>query len=450
MKLSQKLAKALAEKRGQVQALLAKGEAATEAELKQADDLIGEIATDDAAFKAAEAREKFAGENDEALANLTTVPVNGLPQQKDGGLAGFEGKDGELVISKKTREVLEENGFALSEKQFADISTKSYRDAFREYLKKGERGMGATDLKALAEGSDQAGGFLVPAEFLAKMVERSPADAVLASKVTNLTTSSDKLTMPKNNYSANDKYTTGVRVSWVDEEASGLQESNATDFGNITIPIHTAMLYHDVTKNLLEDSGFNIQGWLAGKFRETADLTLEDMIMNGDGIGKPAGILQNPGGANQPGVVVSGNAANITFDGIVDLEFSLLARYAKNADFIFNRTSTGRALAKLKDGNQRPLFNYGSGDNGMASARPSQLRGYNFIETDFAQDIAANAFPIVFGDLRGYYLARRVGFSIQVLNEIVATSNKVRLLGRMRIGGQVAEDWRLKIQKISA
>jgi HK97 family phage major capsid protein len=64
-------------------------------------------------------------------------------------------------------------------------------------------------------------------------------------------------------------------------------------------------------------------------------------------------------------------------------------------------------------------------------------------------DVAANAFPIIFGDPKGYYLVRRIGFSVQVLNEIVATSNKVRVLGRLRIGGQVGEDWRLKIQKVS-
>lgn len=453
MKLSQKLAKQLAEKREKVQALLAKGDAATEAELKEADTMIGEIETDDAAYKAAVSREDFEAKNAAAIDGLKNTPANALPHpsQKDSGLAGFEGKDGEVVIDVKTQKVIEESGFGLSEKQMGAISTKSYRDAFSNYLrKKGEHNLGATDLKTLAEGTDSAGGFLVPAQFLAKMIEREAASAVLVNQVTRLQTSSDKLVMPKNTYTGSDKYTTGVRVQWTDEEDGATSEQNAKNFGNVTIPIHTAMMYHDVTNNMLEDSAFNILGWLESKFRETAELTQEDMILNGNGIGQPSGILLNPGGANQPAIVASGHASQVTADGLIDLAWSLLARYKRNARFIFNSTSAGRAISKLKDADNRYLFSTGSQDDALASARPSRLLGYNISENDFMPDVAANAFPIIFGDPKGYYMVQRIGFSIQVLKEIVATNNKVRLLGRMRIGGQVAEDWRLKIQKISA
>ena len=282
------------------------------------------------------------------------------------------------------------------------------------------------------------------------MIEREAAMPVLSNLVTSLQTSSDKLIMPKNTYSASDKYTTGVRVEWVDEETGVENESNARSFGNVTIPIHTAMLYHDVTNNMLEDSAFDILGWLAGKFRETSEVVQEDLIVNGDGLGKPSGILLNAGGANAPGVVNSGHASQLTADGLVDLAYSLLARYTRNARFFFNRTSAGRAIAKLKDADNRYLFARGSMDDALATARPDSLLGFPISETDFMPDVAANALPVIFGDAKGYYKVMRVGFSIQILKEIVATSNRVRLLGRMRIGGQVAEDWRIKAHRISA
>ena len=52
---------------------------------------------------------------------------------------------------------------------------------------------------------------------------------------------------------------------------------------------------------------------------------------------------------------------------------------------------------------------------------------------------------MVFGDLSGYYLVHRVGFSIQVLREVEALRNRLVLVGRMRFGGAVAEPWKLKV-----
>lgn len=449
MKKSLILARQLQEKRDKAKGLLAKSDA-TDAEIKEADVLIGEIETEQKELDAQLKREQFETENDEQIDRFKNAPVNGLPHpsSKDSGVQGFE-KDGEVIVDMKSQQIIEESGFGISEKQMASISTKSYRDAFANYLrKKGEHNLGASDLKSLAEGTDSAGGFLVPAQFLAQMIERERAVGNLATLVNNLQTSSDKLIIPKNTYSASDKYTTGVRVEWTDEEAE-LTEQNAKNFGNVTIPIHTAMLYHDVTNNMLEDSAFDILRWLMTKFSETSDVVDEDMIINGDGQGKPSGILLNAGGANAPAVVNSGHATQLTADGLIDLAWSMPSRYNRNSRFVFNRPSAGRAIAKLKDDNNRYLFASGTNDDGLATARPTSLLGYPIADNDFMPDVAANAFPLIFGDLKGYYKVNRIGFSIQILREIVATQNKVRLLGRKRVGGQVCEDWRLKVQKIA-
>jgi HK97 family phage major capsid protein len=138
----------------------------------------------------------------------------------------------------------------------ATICTREYRDAFKISTPQGVHGLSSNEVRSLSEGTDSEGGFLVPAEFMAKMVERLPATTALQSKVTQLQTSSDKLIMPKNSYSSSNLYTTGVRVNWVDEKTGPAAEEDATDFGNITIPIHTAMMYHDVTQQHDRGLGF--------------------------------------------------------------------------------------------------------------------------------------------------------------------------------------------------
>jgi HK97 family phage major capsid protein len=64
--------------------------------------------------------------------------------------------------------------------------------------------------------------------------------------------------------------------------------------------------------------------------------------------------------------------------------------------------------------------------------------------------IAANAYPILFGDLRGYYIVDRVGLSVEVLREIRALRGEVVVYARKRVGGQLVHDWRLKDMKLAA
>lgn len=378
-------------------------------------------------------------------------PAAAAARQNGGGVQ-WQAGGGEVIVDAKKREILESRGFDLTEKHLESICTRSYKLAFREYIRKGIGGMGHDAIRSLNEGKDSDGGFLVPADFLAKMVERQSATTALQNLVTRLTTGSNMLGMPRNNYSASNLYRTPVRVNWVGADTTSgpsSEESNANLFGDIQIPIHTAMMYLDVTNNQVEDTGFDILGWLTSMFSETADVVIEDNIINGTGIGRPNGILLNPNGTDEPAQVVSGNSSALTADGLLDLYYALLGRYRKGAKFIFNSTSTEKAIGKLKDSSNRYLFTYGMADNGIAAAQPTSLLGFPIISSDFMPDVAANAFPIIWGDPSGYYLVERVGFSVEVLSEIVKTSNKVRVLGRMRIGGQVAEDWKLKVQKVS-
>jgi HK97 family phage major capsid protein len=258
--------------------------------------------------------------------------------------------------------------------------------------------------------------------------------------------------MPKVNYATDDLYTTGIRSTWTGEQPVTATTHRVTEpvFGQIRIPVYTNMMSMPLTRDLIEDAAFDVQGWSADKFRETIMLLKDNMILNGTGVGQPAGILVNPGGTNQPGVVVSGAGSALTSDGLQNVAWSVPEQYEENLRWVFNKTNTGKAIANLKDGNGR--YTWGSLDqSGMvlpAVNRP--LFGYPVTFSGFAPNIGSNAYPAIFGDLSGYYLVNRVGFSIQVLNELYAETNQVLLLGRVRFGGAVAEDWKLKIQKVAA
>jgi HK97 family phage major capsid protein len=222
-------------------------------------------------------------------------------------------------------------------------------------------------------------------------------------------------------------------------------------FGSVRVPVYTAMLSMPVTQDLIEDSAVALLPWIESRFSETIELLKDNMILNGSGVGQPAGILMNPGGTGQPSTVNVGASGAVTADGIISVGWSLPEQYDEQARWIFNKTVTGQAIAKLKDAENRYIWSMGTQDGGLSpSIQNRELLGYPVNYSGFMPDPANNAYPVIFGDLRGYYLVNRVGFSIKVLNELYAETNQVLLLGRVRFGGVVAEEFRLKIGKTPA
>lgn len=448
--LSKKLAEQLAAKRTEFNDIFTKGDNASDEEVKRAETLVTEI--DDLEGKHASAlrTEAFAEKNRERLDEMKNTPVNNLPFSQRAPETTFEGKEGEIVVDTKSREIVEESGTKVADKVLAAICSKSYRDAFWKGIRGGVHSLSSNEIKTLSEGNDGSGGTTVPVQFLARLIAKKPTPTRIAERVTRLTTNSDKLEIPRVVYNEDDLYTTGMRVTWSGETTTSDEHLvDDPEFGNIMIPIHKATMSMDVTENLLDDSAFNLESWIVDKFVETKALLYDHVVLRGDGRGKPAGMLINPGGENQPGIVVTGNANNVTADGLFDQAYAVPEQYDENCVWIFNKTKTGRAIAKLKDDTNRYLFGKGSQDDGIASARPTELLGYPYLYSGFMPDPAANAFPTIFGDPRGYYFVERMLFSIVILNEIKALEGKKVIYGRVRIGGQMAEPWRMKIGKCS-
>lgn len=337
------------------------------------------------------------------------------------------------------------------------ISSIEYKRAWFLYLRGGTKQFDL-NYKTLMEGMDDQGGVFAPAELIARVIGRLPAPTHLRSLVTTLTTGRDTLILPRKQYSADDQYTTAFRPTWTGEipsDGTGLmaQVNDQGLLGNVEVPVHTCMLNAPVTRNLIEDSAFPIQAWLESELAQVIDLEYENQILNGTGIGTPTGILFGAASGNSetnalPEVILSNTAGGIDYPSLVSTQMALAPQYETDSlRWIFNKRSTFAALNKLVDGQNRPLFVTGYGDAGMVTRRARVLLGDDVVLSQFAPNVGASNFPIVYGDLKGYYLAQRVGFSIQVLDQTRAKANQIELVGRVRFGGKPIEPWRLKVLK---
>jgi len=304
-------------------------------------------------------------------------------------------------------------------------------------------GFGPAQLKDLVEGSDTAGGFLVPEDFRAEIIRGLPDAVVMRPRARVVQTSRDVVKAPKVTGNGN-SYSSAVRLTWGPETPASTSHETDPTFGQVAIPVHTAMASTQLSLDLMEDAAIDVAGLLRELYTEAFALGEDDEFLTGDGNGKPQGITQAAAAAVIT-AVNTGDANYLTADGLIDLQYALPPQYWPNAVFCMNATSAGRAIRKMKDGNGDYLW-----QRGLAAGQPDMLLGKPVAYSAFMADVAASAYPVWYGDPRFYWIVDRVGMTLQRLAEMYAEQNMVGFVARKRVGGQVVLPAAFRAQYVSA
>jgi len=206
------------------------------------------------------------------------------------------------------------------------------------------------------------------------------------------------------------------------------------------------------SQRLLDDSAFDIEGWLAGRIADKFARAEAASFISGDGADKPTGFLTHPSVDNNTwswgnvGYVPTGVDGD--FDGtspadaIVDLVYALGAVYRANASFVMNSKTAG-AVRKIKDADGRFLWS-----DGLAAGEPARLMGYPVLIAEDMPDIASGAVAIAFGDFNaGYTVAERP--DLRVLRDPFSAKPHVLFYASKRVGGDVSDFAAIKLLKFA-
>jgi HK97 family phage major capsid protein/HK97 family phage prohead protease len=305
--------------------------------------------------------------------------------------------------------------------------------AFIDFARRGVERMEQKAVAALTVSTDSQGGYLAPeafgAEILKKIVEFSP----VRSYARVMSIAAPEIKLPRK--------LTGTAASWVSEVADRSQ-SDMT-FEQATFTPYELATYVDVSTQLLEDNAYNLEGELAADLGESFGKTEAAAFVSGDGTGKPKGLLTATGIAE----VKTGNAATLGTDPaatIIGMFHSVPSIVAQNGVWLMNRKTLG-ALRTLKDGTGRFIML-----DPITAGAPVTLLGRPIVEMVDMPDVAANAYPIMFGDLSGYRIIDRVGLSVLRDPYSQATKGTVRFHARKRVGGDVTNANRFLKLKVAA
>jgi HK97 family phage major capsid protein len=320
-----------------------------------------------------------------------------------------------------------------------------HQKAFAAYVRSGDddglRGL-SLEGKALNTAVNGEGGYLVDPQTSARIgtVMQSTASIRQIAKIVNVEATSYDVIVDHGD----------VGSAWA-TEAGSVAESATPQIERISIPLHELAAMPKASQRLLDDSAFDVEGWLAERIADRFVRAEAAAFVSGNGTDKPKGFLSHTKVANASwawgslGYVATGTDGSFgpTPDGIVNLVYALGAIYRANGNFVMNSKTAGE-VRKLKDGDGRFLWS-----DGLAAGEPARLMGYPVLIAEDMPDIATDAHAIAFGDFNaGYTVAERP--EVRILRDPFSAKPNVLFYATKRVGGDVSDFAAIKLLKFSA
>ncbi len=332
---------------------------------------------------------------------------------------------------------LERPGFGRHDMEKTDPVSLERKEAVIHYLRKGEGFLTPQETKLLASDSDPDGGYWMTAEISQKAIKKIFETSPMRNIATVETISTDALEIPEDLNEADSGWTS---------ERSARTETNTPQIGVRRIPVHELYAMPKATQTLLDDSRIDVESWLSMKIADKMARIENSSFINGDGVGKPRGILTYSGGSTNPGQVQqinSGNASALTADGLRKLFYALKSSYIPNAKWMMSRSAI-EEVSKLKDSSGSYIW-----QPGFQEGEPQTLLGHAIERMEDMPQVAANSLSVAFGDFRqAYTIVDRMG--LRVLRDPFSSKPFVLFYTTKRTGGDVANFEAFAIQKTAA
>ena len=378
---------------------------------------------------------------------MTADPMREVTQAVSAFLGEFRDFQGEIELKLQQTEerltMLDRKTHHAARPHLAaeNDSGAPHRKAFHDYLRSGDddglRGL-EFEQKALSTVVNSDGGFLVDpqtAEQVQSVLYSAASLRAVAQVVHVEATSYDVLIDHAD-----------LGAGWASETAA-TAETDTPQIDRISIPLHELSALPKASQRLLDDSAFDVEGWLAGRIADKFARAEAAAFISGDGADKPRGILDHTivaeGGWSwgNLGYIATGTEGGLgDGDAIVDLVYALGARYRANATFVMNSKTAG-IVRKLKDADGRFLWS-----DGLAAGEPARLMGYPVLVTEDMPDAATNSYSIAFGDFAaGYTVAERP--DLRVLRDPFSAKPHVLFYATKRVGGDVSDFAAIKLLK---
>lgn len=297
-----------------------------------------------------------------------------------------------------------------------------------------------TETKALTVGTDTSGGYTVPDDYVAQMIDQNATEIDSIRPYSKAyRTSFGSVLWP----------TVTAHAAASDRGEGGTTTEDSTlAFGQVEIATHKMDIMRDVSHELVEDSAFDLSAFLNAEFGQAFLYREGYWFVSGSGAaGQPEGFINNA--TIQANYVAGGVSGSLVGTNLATWLPALLVKikepYWANAIFAMNRTTYG-ALLGLQDGESRSHLM-----PNPAQALPLVMSGRRIVILPSMPDhTTANAYPIIYGDFRrGTQIVDKVPMMMQVDPYSTWVSGTVRYKALRRVGFAVTVPEAFAVLKMS-
>ncbi len=291
-----------------------------------------------------------------------------------------------------------------------DKKQADYFNAFDKFLRNGM----TPEVKAAMGESAGNGAELLPKEMHNQIITIMKDLGVMRQLATVISTSNDRDIPIEANPAA---------ATW-GTEAGAYTESTPT-LAAKTLKAFKLTALSKVSEELLQDSAFDVMGFIARNIAEQFSLAEEDAFINGTGVGKPTGFLGSVTG------ITGGTTAAVVYADIVNLFTAVSGPYRAKGKWLASDDMLG-SLLKMVDTTGRPIW-----QPSLVAGTPDTLLGKALYTTPKMAAVATGNKPLAFGDFSQYYIADRTDMTMQRLLELFAGTGQIGFRAYKRTDGNL-------------
>lgn len=234
-----------------------------------------------------------------------------------------------------------------------------------------------------------------------------------------------KITLPKYN-----SQTSTLSMQYVTEGTSATP--NELKLTNIELDGYLASTLSYVSNSLINNSAFDIVGFVIAKMAQAIALFIEGELLKGTE-GKVEGLSTIPASM----IVTTESATAITTDELMDVQDKVIDKYQGASIWIMNRT-TRSAIRKLKDREGQYLLN-----KDLNSKWGYTLLGRDVYCSDQVDEIGAGKTAIFYGDFSGLAVKVSEDVEMKILDQVQAINHLTTIVAFIEFDAKLADEQKI-------
>lgn len=373
---------------------------------------------------------------------LNGPDMSGIHRDEEGRLSGYweqENAQADHQAYQKTYSSPRRRSFPNGYKPFSEF--QSFGDFIRcgfkdrsEVITKTKKSWGmCKSIQGMSEIVGADGGIAVLPEFHQEILTRIYANDIF-SRTDHYRVAGNNMTFPTDSETSrvDGSRSGGLRAYWVGE--GDPLTGSTPKLGETTLKLNKLAVLVYLTEELINDNGMALESYVNKKVTEEMEFMLGESIFNGNGVGKPLGVMQSSVRVTVP--KESGQAANtILAENILQMWSRMKASSRMNSAWFINQDTEPQlhqmSLGVSTAGGQLVYMP----PTGLSGASYATLMGRPVIPTEFNETLGTEG-DILLASLDDYITISKGGIEQAESMHVEFLTDQLALRFIMRIDGK--------------